>query len=149
MVCLGNICRSPLAEGILRHKIAQRKLGWTVDSAGTSNYHIDEPPHKLSQKVALENGIDISDLRGRQFKKNDMLTFDRIYVMDADNYQDVKRMSKELWNADKTDLIMNELYPHENRGVPDPWYGTEEGYHAVYKMLDHACEKILEKYENI
>jgi protein-tyrosine phosphatase len=134
-----------LAEGILRHKAKQSALDWQIDSAGTGAYHIGEPPYILSQKVALQHGIDISGLRARQFVKTDMVFFDKIYVMDTENYTDVKRMSKELWNANKTDFIMNELYPGEDRIVPDPWYGTEEDFQAVYKMLDEACNKIIEK----
>jgi protein-tyrosine phosphatase len=143
MVCLGNICRSPLAEGILQHKANLAGLNWMVDSAGTANYHVGEAPHRLSQKVAKQNGIDISHLRGRQFSKNDMLEFDKIYVMDTDNYDDVKRMSKELFDAGKTYLLLNELYPGKNMGVPDPWYGTEEGYHKVFAILNDACDKII------
>ncbi|BAV08973.1 low molecular weight protein tyrosine phosphatase [Filimonas lacunae] len=146
MVCLGNICRSPLAEGILQHKADLLNLGWKVDSAGTGAYHIGEPPHHLSQKVAKGNGINISHQCARQFAKEDMEHFDRIYVMDASNYQDVKRMSKDLWREDKTDLLLNELYPGENRGIPDPWYGTEEGYHQVFDMVSKACDNIIKKY---
>ena len=145
MVCLGNICRSPLAAGILQHKADKVKLGWTVESSGTSNYHIGDPPHKLSQKVALLNGVDISDQRGSRFKKEDMLTFDRIYAMDSDNYNEMKRMSGGAWDADKTDLILNELYPGKNISVPDPWFGGEDGFHEVYEMLDKACEKIISR----
>ncbi len=146
MVCLGNICRSPLAEGILQHKANEAGLGWVVDSAGTANYHVGEPAHPLSQKVAKFNGVDISNERCRQFKKEDMLAFDRIYVMDNSNYADVKRASRHLWDETKTDLILNELYPGEDREVPDPWYGNEAGYHEVFEMLDKACTKIIDKY---
>lgn len=146
MVCLGNICRSPLAEGILREKIRKAGLHWTVDSAGTANYHIGDSPHHLSQKVAKLNGVDISYLQGRQFDKHDILHFDKIYVMDANNYEEVKNMSRELWDETKVDLLLNELYPFENREVPDPWYGPEEGYHQVYKMISEACDAILTKY---
>jgi protein-tyrosine phosphatase len=146
MVCLGNICRSPLAAGILQHKADEAGLEWQVESTGTSNYHIGDPPHKLSQKVALLNGVDISNQRGSRFTKEDMLTFDRIYVMDSDNYNEVRRMSGDAWNADKADLILNELYPGKNTNVPDPWFGTEQGYHEVYDMLDKACEKIVERW---
>jgi len=146
MVCLGNICRSPLAEGILQHKADKAKLGWKVDSAGTANYHVGDPPHHLSQKVAKMNGIDISHERGRQFKKEDMLEFDRIYVMDKENYVGVRRQSKDLWDEEKTGLILNELYPGEDLEVPDPWSGPEEDYHEVFNMLDKACDKIIEKY---
>lgn len=148
MVCLGNICRSPLAEGILQHKAQQHGLNWTIDSAGTGGYHNGEPPHKLSQKVAKLNGIDISTQCARQFVKEDMELFDRIYVMDASNYNDVKRISRDLWNEAKTDLLLNALYPGENRGVPDPWYGTEQGYHEVFEMVSKACDNIIAQYKN-
>ena len=146
MVCLGNICRSPLAEGILQHKADMAGLKWKVDSAGTANYHVGEPPHKLSQKVARMNGINISQQCCRQFKKDDMLAFDKIYVMDSENYIDVRRISGELWDEEKTDLLLNELYPGKNMGVPDPWYGNEDGYHKVFKLISDACDMIIEKY---
>jgi protein-tyrosine phosphatase len=92
MVCLGNICRSPLAEGILQHKANAAALNWQVDSAGTAGYHVGNPPHHLSQKVAKHNGIDISHQQCKQFVQEDMLNYDRIYVMDSSNYNDVKRL---------------------------------------------------------
>ena len=146
MVCLGNICRSPLAEGILQHKANAARLNWNIDSAGTGNYHIGLQPHGLSQKVARQNGIDISYQKARQFEKEDMLAFDKIYVMDANNYNDVKRISRELWDAAKTDLLLNELYPGENRGVPDPWSENEEAYHKVFALIDKSCDNIISKY---
>jgi len=149
MVCLGNICRSPLAAGILQHRAKEAGLDWEVDSAGTSTYHIGDPPHKLSQKVARLNGIDISWQRGSQFAKEDMVKFDRIYAMDNDNLAEIKRMSKDLWNAGKTGLILNELFPGEDMDVPDPWYGTEATFHEVYDMLDKACLAIVEKYKAV
>lgn len=144
MICLGNICRSPLAEGILQNKADEAGLNWTVDSAGTGDYHVGEAPHKSSQKIAKLNGIDISKQKCRQFKKDDMHFFDKVYVMDSNNYNDVKRMSGNDWNESKTDLILNELYPGQNRNVPDPWYGTEQSFHEVFEMLDKACDKIVE-----
>jgi protein-tyrosine phosphatase len=147
MVCLGNICRSPLAQGILEHKVKLAGLDWIVDSAGTGDWHVGEPPHKLSQKVARINGVDICQQCARQFVKNDMLVFDKIYVMDKSNYKDVKQMSGELWNESKVDLFLNELYPGENMDVPDPWYGEEEGYHTVYRLIEAACDKIIAKYQ--
>jgi protein-tyrosine phosphatase len=146
MVCLGNICRSPLAEGILQHKVTKAGLLWKVESAGTANYHVGEPPHKLSQKVAKMNGIDISRQQCRQFKKEDMLEFDKIYAMDSENYINIKHISGDLWNESKVDLLLNELHPGKNMGVPDPWYGTEEGYHKVFKLISNACDVIIEKY---
>ena len=148
MVCLGNICRSPLAEGLLRHKVKLAGLNWIIDSAGTGGYHIGQQPHVLSQKVALLNGIDISTQQCRQFMKEDMLNFDRIFVMDNDNYEEVKRISKDQWDERKTGLLLNELYPGENRNVPDPWYGTEKDYHIVFTMLEKACDKIVAHYKN-
>jgi len=145
MVCLGNICRSPLAEGILQHKAMQAGLQWTVDSAGTGTWHIGQPPHLLSQKVAGMNGIDISQQRCRQFRKEDLLNFDFIYVMDEDIYDNVKSMSGKLWNKKKVDLLLNELYPGENRGVPDPFTGTEPDYHEVFQLIERACDAIIEK----
>ncbi len=145
MVCLGNICRSPLAEGILQAKVAEAGLDWEIDSAGTNGYHIGEPPHHLSQKVARENGIDISTQRCRRLVKEDLCLFDRIFVMDTENYEAVKQIARENWNAEKTDRILNLLYPGEDREVPDPWYGTEKDYHLVFDMLDKACGRLVEE----
>ena len=146
MVCLGNICRSPLAEGILEHKASKAGLDWTVDSAGTGNYHIGDPPHRLSQKVAKMNGVDICSQKCRQFVKEDMLEFGKIYAMDSDVYNDIKRISRELWDPSKTDLLMNEVYPGRNINVPDPWYGGERDFHEVYDMVSKACDALLEKH---
>jgi protein-tyrosine phosphatase len=146
MVCLGNICRSPLAEGVMRHKLRKAGLDWEVDSAGTNHYETGCAPHRLSQKVAGMYGVDICSQQCRQFTPEDMIEFDKIYVMDKNNYNDVKRISKNLWDASKVDLLMNELYPDENRIVPDPYYNGEEDYHDVYKMIEKACEKVIEKY---
>jgi len=145
MVCLGNICRSPLAEGILKHKAENAGLDWVVESSGTSGFHIGEPPHHLSQKVARLNGIDISAQRCRQFHSEDLRFYDKIYVMDQSNYADLKRLCETVWVPEKVMLILNELYPGEDREVPDPWYGGESGYHEVYDLLEKACEKIIEK----
>lgn len=143
MVCLGNICRSPLAEGIMQHKAIKAGLNWTVDSAGTGNYHIGQPPHELSQKIAKINGIDICSQQCRQFVKEDMKRFDKIYAMDKDIYNDIKRISRDFWDTSKTSLLMNEVYPGENMDVPDPWFGTEKNYHEVYAMINKACDGII------
>ena len=143
MVCLGNICRSPMAEGILQAKADAAGLGWEVDSAGTANYHVGERPHLLSQKVAKENGVDISKQRGRQLSKADFTEFDKIYVMDKEIYRDAKRIAGDKWDESKVDFLLNELYPNESREVPDPWYGGYENFKEVYEMLDEACEKII------
>ncbi len=145
MVCLGNICRSPLAEGILQHKANKAGLNWMIESAGTNHYHTGEPPHKLSQKVAELNGIDICDQRARRFVAEDFYNYDKIYALADDVLEDIKDIAGQNFNPSKVDLLMNELFPGEDRSVPDPWYGTEPGYHEVYKLLDAVCEKIIEK----
>ncbi len=145
MVCLGNICRSPLAEGILQHKANKAGLNWMIESAGTNHYHTGEPPHKFSQKVAKLNGIDICDQRARRFVAEDFYDYDKIYALADDVLEDIKDIAGQNFNPSKVDLLMNELFPGEDRSVPDPWYGTEPGYHEVYKLLDAVCEKIIEK----
>ena len=146
MVCLGNICRSPLAEGILQQKVKEAGLNWQVDSAGTNGYHIGEAPHRLSQKVALENGIDISAQRSRKFTADDFIQYDQIYVMARDVEEEVARIARKVFVPGKVKLLMNELYPGRNRDVPDPYYGLEKDYHEVYAMIDEACIRIMKKY---
>lgn len=146
MVCLGNICRSPLAEGILQQKAFDAGLNWEVQSAGTNGYHNGEAPHRLSQKVALYNGIDISNQRSRKFLVTDFEQYDKIYALAGDVLDDMKRIAKNRFDADKADLLMNELHTGKNMDVPDPYYGEEPGYHEVYKMMDEACTAIIEKY---
>ena len=146
MVCLGNICRSPLAEGILKHKAKQAGLDWLIDSAGTNGYHVGEAPHRLSQKVARLNGIDICDQRARQFVKEDFDRYDKIYVMADDVMDDVRIIARDKYDPSKVDLFMNELYPGKNHAVPDPWYGPEPGYHEVYKLINEVADVIIRKY---
>ncbi len=145
MVCLGNICRSPLAEGILQHKATEAGLNWVIDSAGTNGYHIGEPPHPLSIKVALQNGIDISGQRCRKFVAEDFERYDKIYAMADDVMDDMKRIAKNKFNNQKADLLLNELFPQQNLEVPDPWYGPEKGYHEVFELIDKACEVIVRR----
>ena len=145
MVCLGNICRSPLAEGILQHKAEKAGLSWNIESAGTNSYHIGEAPHHLSQKVAQLHGIDISCQRARRFTAADFDRFDKIYAMADDVVDEMRRIAKNKFDPSKVDLLMNALYPGKNMSVPDPWYGTEPGYHEVYALIDKACDAIIEK----
>ena len=145
MVCLGNICRSPLAEGILQHKVNEAGLSWKVESAGTNSYHIGEPPHHLSQKVAQLNGINICDQRARRFKPSDLEEYDLLYAMSKDVIDDMKTMAGNNWQQEKVKLLMDELHPGQQKDVPDPWYGPEPGYHEVYKMIEAACDKISKK----
>ncbi|MFL5787106.1 MAG: low molecular weight protein-tyrosine-phosphatase [Flavisolibacter sp.] len=149
MVCLGNICRSPLAEGILKDKTKKAGLNWQIDSAGTNGYHTGEPPHQLSQKVAKMNGINICDQRARQFVKEDFDHYDKIYAMADDVIEDMRRIARSHFDPSKVDLLLNELYPGKNMSVPDPWYGPEPGYHKVYELIDRACEQIIKKATNV
>ena len=146
MVCLGNICRSPLAEGILQEKAFRAGLNWSVESAGTNGYHDGDPPHRLSQKVAKLNGIDISRQRSRRFVPSDFETYDKIYALAANVVDEIAYIARDKFDRKKIDLLMNEMYPGRNLDVPDPWYGDEPDYHEVYKMLNAVCEKIVEKY---
>ena len=146
MLCLGNICRSPIAEGILKYKIEKAGLSWQVDSAGTNGFHIGEAPHRLSQKVSLQNGIDISNQKSRQFMPDDFNKFDKIYAMANDVIVEMKYLSKDKFDSSKVDLLMNEFKPGANLDIPDPWYGPEAGYHQVYDLIDKACEALIENY---
>ncbi|MBL7744004.1 MAG: low molecular weight phosphotyrosine protein phosphatase [Chitinophagaceae bacterium] len=148
MVCLGNICRSPLAEGILQEKAFKAGLNWSVESAGTNGYHNGEPPHRLSQKVARMNGIDISQQRSRKLIPEDFEIYDKIYALAEDVLYDLRRIAKNKFDPTKVDLLMNERYPGSNMDIPDPWYGEEPGYHEVFKMMDEACDALISKYAN-
>lgn len=147
MVCLGNICRSPLAEGILQHKAKENQKDWIVESAGTNGFHNGEAPHPLSQKVAKANGVDISKQISRKFIAMDLDIYDKIYVMAADVMDDIKKIAGAKFDASKVDFFMNELHASKNMEVPDPWYGNEDGYVKVYKLIDETCDAIVAKYE--
>lgn len=146
MVCLGNICRSPLAEGILLKKITAAGLDWKVDSAGTNGYHVNESPHYLSQRVAKKKGIDISKQLCRRFVSADFDRFDKIYAMAEDVVEEMKQISGTKFNSEKVEMILNVVHPGENRGVPDPWYGPEAGYYEVFDLLENACEALIKNY---
>lgn len=146
MVCLGNICRSPLAEGIMQEKARQAGLNWVVDSAGTYKNHVGEAPHALSQKVASMNGIDISRQRSRHLQASDIEQFDMIYAMAADVMEGIRSIYGAPLPEGKVQLFLEELYPGENRDVPDPWYGPEPGYHEVFQMIEQTCDAIIAKH---
>ncbi len=147
MVCLGNICRSPLAEGILRQKIAEHELSWQVESAGTGAYHLGEPPDHRSIAVAKDNDIDITTQVARKLRQQDVFDFDYILAMDTQNYRDVKSLANGITGA-KIELILNYLYPGENRAVPDPYFGGPEGFENVYALLDEACDAFIKQVTN-
>jgi protein-tyrosine phosphatase len=148
MVCLGNICRSPLAEGILASKLPKTKF--KVDSAGTGSWHIGRQPDERSIAIAKKNKVDISKQKGRQFTASDFDEYDYIYVMDNSNYWDVVQLADNQKQTEKVQLILNELFPNENVDVPDPYFGLPNGFESVYKMLDEACDilaqKLIEKH---
>lgn len=146
MVCLGNICRSPIAEGVMRHIISHNNLDWEVASAGTENYHIGEPPHRYSQKICQKNGIDISQQRARRFVASDLEDFDLIYVMAEDVMETVKHMAGAAFDGRKVILFLEERFPGSRQSVPDPWYGPEDGYTEVFDMIHATCEAIVVKY---
>ncbi|MBC7440392.1 MAG: low molecular weight phosphotyrosine protein phosphatase [Flavobacterium sp.] len=143
MVCLGNICRSPLAQGILASKLPKEMF--VVDSAGTGSWHIDRQPDERSIAVAKKNSIDIAKQKGRQFMTTDFEAFDYIYVMDNSNYRDVIDLADNQEQKNKVKLILNELFPNENVDVPDPYYGVSNGFEVVYQMLDETCDIIAKK----
>lgn len=144
MVCLGNICRSPLAEGIFKHRLNPEKF--EVDSAGTGSYHIGELPDRRSIAVAKKFDIDITDQRCRQFTKADFQEFDHILVMDKSNYRNVLSLATTTQDEQKVKLILELAYPGEALEVPDPYYGGDNGFVNVYQMLDAACDAFIEKY---
>ena len=146
MVCLGNICRSPLADGLLRHKVKSDGISAIVDSAGTANYHVGGPPDERMTETAMQNGIDISNLRARQFEITDYDQFDLIYVMDKSNYQNVTRLARNDNDIKKVKLILNELeHSNDIQEVPDPYYGGQAGFDHVFDLLDRATDRIIKK----
>jgi len=148
MVCLGNICRSPLAEGIMKKKIEENNLDWEVDSAGTGYWHIGNEPDERSINVAQKYGIDIKAQRARQLIPPDLQKFDLVFAMDSTNYRNIQKFARSPKEQEKVDLIMNLVKPDYNQNVPDPYYNND-GFEEVYQMLDMACEKIIEKYKDM
>ena len=144
MVCLGNICRSPVAEGVLRHLSLNKNLALEIDSAGTAGYHIGEHPDKRSIQNAKKNGVDISKLKARKFSKADFDEFDRIFVMDESNYNNVISISNEKHHHQKVDFLLNQLFPNQNLPVPDPYYGNEKDFEEVFQLIYKACDKITD-----
>jgi len=145
MVCLGNICRSPLADGILRFKAKSNNLNITVDSAGTSRWHVGENPDIRATATARKYGVDISKLVAREFSVKDFEEFDKIYVMDISNYRDIINLASTKEDEAKVEMILNLIHPGKNLSVPDPYFGGDEGFDNVFKMLDEACEEIVKQ----
>ncbi len=147
MVCLGNICRSPLAEGVMRKKINERNLNASVDSVGTANYHVGDDADIRSLEVGRKHGVDLSNHRGRQFVTGDFDQYDKIYAMDRANFRNVLNQARSEEDSSKVEMILNVVEPGSNNEVPDPYYGGSNGFEVVYQMLDEACELIADQIE--
>lgn len=147
VVCLGNICRSPLAEGILLHLVDKHQLPITIDSAGTSDYHINEAPDARTTANAKKHNIDLSPLRARQFIVEDFDAFDKIYVMDKSNLQNVLKLARHEEDKQKVDLFLNISHPNQNMEVPDPYFGGEAGFENVFQMVWNASEVLIKNHQ--
>jgi protein-tyrosine phosphatase len=146
MVCLGNICRSPMAKAILIKKLREKNLTRVeVDSAGTADYHAGNPADHRTRESGMKHGIDLSMHRARQFTRRDFDYFDMIYAMDRENYSDILYQASGDEEAKKVKLILNEINPGADLSVPDPWFGGEKDFEKVFNMLDKACDIIAEK----
>jgi protein-tyrosine phosphatase len=143
VVCLGNICRSPLAEGIMLKLIKENNINMRVDSAGTSNYHVDEAPDKRTIANAAKHDVDLKPLRARQFKASDFDKFDKIYVMDKSNMSNVMALAVNEEQKTKVDLLLNASNPGMDLEVPDPYFGGEQGFEDVFQMVYKACQHIV------
>jgi protein-tyrosine phosphatase len=141
-VCTGNICRSPLAEGILREKFLKYHIRGEVDSAGFESFHVGDPPDDRARKIARQNGIDISGHRARLVRVSDFDRFDHIYAMDAYHYQSLMKLARNEEDRKKVNFVMNVVFPGKNIPVQDPYYDGYSAFETVYRQLDEACEKI-------
>lgn len=140
MVCLGNICRSPLAQGIFQDLITDQNI--KVDSAGTANYHTGASPDPRSIEIAAKNGIDISQQQARKFVVEDFDQFDYIYVMDHSNLQNVLRLARSDQDRAKVRLLFGDA------AIEDPYYGGKDGFSIVFDKIQKACQQILDQWKN-
>ncbi len=148
MVCLGNICRSPIADGLLRKKVKENNLNIFVDSAGTAAYHIGKTPDKRMCDTARQNGTNIDNLSARQFSTQDFDDFDIIYAMDESNRQNIVSLARNNFDRKKVRLILDELVSESNLSVPDPYYGTLADFNEVYELVDKVTSVIVTKIKN-
>jgi protein-tyrosine phosphatase len=148
MVCLGNICRSPMAKALLIKKLEEKNITWVeVDSAGTSDYHIGGRADYRTMVSGKKHGIDLTTHKGRQFTRHDFDAFDLIYAMDTENYSDIVLMASNEEETQKVKLILDETHPKANLSVPDPWFGGESDFEKVFQLLDKACDVIIGRLE--
>ena len=148
MVCLGNICRSPMAEGLMQDKIDSYQLDAVVDSAGFEPFHKGDHPDHRAQHTLFKHNINISAQKSRLFNTSDFDKFDQIFVMDRYNFQDVKSVARNAHDLEKVDFLLNTVYPGSNKEVPDPYYGGADGFEKVYQMIDEATEMIAQELLN-
>jgi protein-tyrosine phosphatase len=139
MVCLGNICRSPLAEGIMQHLAKENGLDWHIDSAGTGNWHVGEGPDHRSTRTAQEHGIDISQQVCRQFNVNDFDDFDQIFVMDSNNFSDIIALARNEEDIKKVKLLLGDKI------VPDPYYDDKQ-FEPVFNLIEEGCREIIKQH---
>lgn len=144
MVCLGNICRSPMAEGVLRHLVQQRGLRIEVDSAGTADYHVGDEPDKRARAAMQRNGISIDELRGRQVEQRDFARFDLLLAMDKSNYRDLLSLAPDDAAKEKVKLMMAFAGDASTSEVPDPYYGPDDGFDETFTLLEKACNGLLD-----
>ncbi len=144
-VCLGNICRSPMAEGIIRDNLREAGIDTDTDSAGTAAYHVGELPDNRAISCMQENGHDITDLRARQFVQSDFDNFDLIFAMDDSNQDNILRLARNQADKDKVSLFLNLAAPNQNQEVPDPYYGGDSGFQHVYELLTEATKGLINK----
>ena len=145
MVCLGNICRSPMAEGVMRQKIDKFGLSAEVNSKGTANYHIGEAPDSRATQTLLKYGIDISKHQGQQFTVSDFDTYDLIFAMDLSNFDNIISLARNAKDKTKVNLMMDESFPNKQKIVPDPYYGNLQDFEETYNLLNHACEDLAKR----
>lgn len=145
MVCLGNICRSPMAAGIMAHHARQAGLPWEVQSAGTGDWHMGQPAHHLSRLVAQQFGINIDHHRARRMVPADLQYFDHLFFMDSQNLADGRQIAGSLWIPAKTSLMLDEIAPQGSKNVPDPYNGNESDFLQVFHLLNQACQAYLSK----
>lgn len=145
-VCLGNICRSPQAEGIMRHLVETKGLGdqFEIDSAGTGNWHVGNGPDQRAVETAHSNGIDISDLRARQVRAEDFEKYDYVFAMDRDNLADMEQMASEAGSPPH--LFLEYAGTSDLQDVPDPYYGSM-GFLDVYRLIEDGCSGILKRIQ--
>ena len=146
MVCLGNICRSPLAHGLLQSKLS--KAEFYIDSAGTAAYHIGNPPDYRSIQVAKHHGLDISAQSARQFRALDFDTFDHIYAMDQSNYKNIIDLARTSADKGKVKLFLDINTSITHKDVPDPYHGTLSDFESIYNLIDGTCDQLVRILKN-